>query len=365
MKKLLLVAALFLGLQISAQIIPTTADKVEEGLAFKGQMQEASLLKNVRFTNIGPTVMSGRVVDVDVNPNNPVEFYVAYASGGLWYTQNNGVSFVPVLDNTQTQNVGDIAVHWKTGTVWVGTGENNASRSSYAGIGLLKSTDNGKNWQHMGLHDSHHIGRILINPSNPDEVVVGVAGHLYSPNSERGIYKTVDGGKSWRKTLFIDDQTGIIDVAHAPNNFKLLIASAWEKDRKAWNFSGNGEGSGLYKSTDGGDSWTRISTNQNGFPTGSGVGRIGLDFFNENIVYAVLDNQYRRDKDSKKDKDHKELQKEDFKTMSQKEFLKLDNNKLNAFLKNNGFQEKYRAENVKQMVSSGVVKPEDLANYLE
>ena len=361
----MLAAVMLLGLQITAQINATPADKVQEGLSLKGQMQEASLLKNIRFTNIGPTVMSGRVVDVDVNPNNPVEFYVAYASGGLWYTQNNGVSFTPVLDNTKTQNVGDIAVHWKTGTLWVGTGENNASRSSYAGIGLLKSMDKGESWEHMGLHDSHHIGRILINPNNPDEVVVGVTGHLYSPNSERGIYKTVDGGKKWRKTLFINEQTGIIDVAHAPNNFNLLIAAAWEKDRKAWNFTGNGEGSGLYKSTDGGDSWTKISTEQSGFPTGSGVGRIGLAFFNDNTVYAVLDNQYRREKDSKKEKDAKDLQKEDFKDMSEKEFLKLDNKKLNAFLKTNGFQEKYRAENVKQMVRSGVAKPVDLAKYLE
>ena len=365
MKIFTLAIAMLFGLQITAQINATSADKVQEGLSLKGQMQEASLLKNIRFTNIGPTVMSGRVVDVDVNPNNPVEFYVAYASGGLWYTQNNGVSFTPVLDNTKTQNVGDIAVHWKSGTLWVGTGENNASRSSYAGIGLLKSTDNGLNWEHMGLHDSHHIGRILINPNNPDEVIVGVTGHLYSPNAERGIYKTVDGGKKWRKTLFINEQTGIIDVAHAPNNFNTLIAAAWEKDRKAWNFTGNGAGSGLYKSTDGGDSWTKITSEQSGFPTGDGVGRIGLAFFNENTVYAILDNQYRREKDSEKKKDSEELQKEDFKNMSESEFLKLDNKKLNAFLKSNGFQEKYRAENVKQMVRSGVAKPADLAKYLE
>ena len=356
---------MLLGLQISAQINATSANAVQEGLSVKGQMQDVSLLKNIRFTNIGPTVMSGRVVDVDVNPNNPVEFYVAYASGGLWYTQNNGVSFTPVLDNTQTQNVGDIAVDWKSGTVWVGTGENNASRSSYAGIGMLKSTDKGNTWEHVGLSDSHHIGRILINPKNPDEVVVGVTGHLYSPNEERGIYKTVDGGKSWRKTLFINAEAGIIDVAHAPNNFNLLIAAAWEKERKAWNFTGNGEGSGLYKSTDGGDSWTKISSAESGFPTGEEVGRIGLAFFDDNIVYAVLDNQYRREKDKGKEKDSRKLDKDDFKEMSEADFLKLDNGKLNAFLKSNGFQEKYRAENVKQMVRSGAVKPADLARYLE
>ena len=133
-------------------------------LAQKREMGWESLVRNIRFENIGPTVMSGRVVDLDVNPDNPIEFYVAYASGGLWYTNNNGTSFSPVLDTSDTQNVGDIAVNWKTGTLWVGTGENNASRSSYAGIGLLKSEDKGESWSHMGLADSHHIGRILINP---------------------------------------------------------------------------------------------------------------------------------------------------------------------------------------------------------
>ncbi|MBT8210535.1 MAG: glycosyl hydrolase, partial [Eudoraea sp.] len=270
MKHLFCITVLFFSFQISAQVSATPADIIQNGLTQKSDLPETSILKNIQFTNIGPTVMSGRVVDLDVNPNNPVEFFVGYASGGLWYTSNNGVSFTPVLDNTQTQNVGDIAVDWKSGTVWVGTGENNASRSSYAGIGMLKSTDKGMTWQHMGLSDSHHIGRILINPQNPDEVVVGVTGHLYSPNKERGIYKTVDGGKTWIKTLFINEETGIIDVSHAPNNFNLLIAAAWEKDRKAWNFTGNGEGSGLYKSTDGGDSWTKISTPESGFPTGAG-----------------------------------------------------------------------------------------------
>ncbi|MBT8311706.1 MAG: glycosyl hydrolase, partial [Flavobacteriaceae bacterium] len=194
---------------------------------------------------------------------------------------------------------------------------------------------------------------------------VGVTGHLYSPNQERGIYKTVDGGKSWKKTLFINEETGIIDVSHAPNNFNLLIAAAWEKDRKAWDFTGNGEGSGLYKSSDGGDSWTKISTPESGFPTGEGVGRIGLAFYDNNIVYAVLDNQYRREKDKEKAKDSDKLDKDDFKEMSNADFLKLENSKLNAFLKSNGFQEKYRAENVKQMVRSGAVKPADLARYLE
>lgn len=365
MKKFFLSVILVSTVIGTAQIAPTQKAEIQKALQQKESMDASSLVKNIPFKNIGPSIMSGRVVDIDVNPNNPTEFYVGYASGGLWYTNNNGTSFTPVMDNSLTQNVGDIAVDWKTGTIWVGTGENNASRSSYAGIGLLKSTDKGKSWQQMGLEDSHHIGRIILNPSNPNEVVVGVTGHLYSPNEERGIFKTTDGGKTWNKTLFVSKDAGIIDVAMAPNNFNIQYAASWEKDRKAWDFVGNGNGSGIYKSTDGGTTWNKVSTPQSGFPTGEGVGRIGLAVFDENTVYAVHDSQFRRKKTNETEKKSEGLSKEDFKTMSVETFLKLEDKKLNEFLKTNGFQEKYRANNVKQLVESGTVKPIDIANYLE
>ncbi|GAA4273320.1 glycosyl hydrolase [Aquimarina gracilis] len=352
------------SLTIFAQQPATNSDDILKGLSQKEAMEVSSIVKNVPFKNIGPSVMSGRVVDVDVNPDNTTEFYVGYASGGLWYTNNNGTTFEPVLDTAQTINVGDIAVDWKNGTIWVGTGENNSSRSSYAGVGILKSTDKGTTWENVGLQDSHHIGRIVINPNNPNEVVVGVTGHLYSPNDERGVYKTTDGGKTWKKTLFINNQTGIIDLAFAPNNFNVMYAAAWDKDRKAWNFTGNGTGSSIYKSTDAGTTWSKISLENSGFPTGDGVGRIGLAVFDENTVYAVHDNQFRRKKsDAKKSTD--KLTKEDFKTMSAEDFLKIEDKKLNSFLKTNGFQEKYRADNVKQLVRGGTVQPIDLAKYLE
>lgn len=364
MKKLYFL--LLAGISIAtAQIQPTTSQKVNESLIAKKAMDESSLVKNITLKNIGPSIMSGRVVDLAVNENNPTEYYVAYASGGLWYTNNNGTSFTPVMDETQTQNLGDVAVHWASGTIWVGTGENNASRSSYAGIGILKSTDKGKTWQQMGLTDSHHIGRILVNPDNANEVTVGVAGHLYSPNNERGVYKTTDGGNTWNKTLFIDNQTGVIDVAHAPNNFNIQYAATWQKDRKAWNFIGNGEGSGIYKSTDAGTTWIKISTPTSGFPTGEGVGRIGLAVFDENTVYAVHDNQFRRKKSEEKKDTQQGLSKEDFMSLSKQEFLDLNDKELNDFLKTNNFQEKYRAANVKHMVQSDAVKPKDLALYLE
>jgi photosystem II stability/assembly factor-like uncharacterized protein len=350
--------------QIRAQSISTAAQSIEESLIQKEEMQQQSIVKNIRFKNIGPTIMSGRVVDLDVNPENTKEFYVAYASGGLWYTDNNGTSFVPVMDSSPTQNLGDIAVHWPSGTIWAGTGESNASRSSYAGIGLLKSTDNGKHWQQMGLTDSHHIGRILINPDNPEEVVVGVTGHLYTPNKERGVYKTTDGGESWEQMLYIDDHTGVIDLEGAPGNFDILFAAVWEKDRKAWNFTGNGESSGIYKSTNGGDSWTSISAEGSGFPTGEGVGRIGLSVFDENIIYAVHDNQNRREKTSPETSADK-LNKEDFRTMTKADLDKLNNEDLAAFLKDNHFPKRYTTAAIKEMVREGTIEPADISSYLD
>ena len=344
--------------------VVTSVSAQQTMLADKAQLQANSIVKNVAFQNIGPTVMSGRVVDLDVNPENPSEFYVGYASGGVWQTINNGTTFEPILDNSQTQNVGDIAVHWPTRTIWVGTGENNASRSSYAGVGMLKSTDNGQTWQHVGLPNSQHIGRILINPNNVNEVTVGITGALYSKSEDRGVYKTTDGGLNWTKTLYVDDVSGIIDMQHVPGDYNTMFATAWTKDRKAWNFDGSGNNSAIYKSIDAGDTWDKISTKNSGFPVGDGVGRIGLAIYDNDIIYAIHDSQFRRPS-SGNNAVRRGLQKDDFKTMSTSEFLNLDDKKLNGFLKMNGFQEKYRAENVKQMVRSGNVKPIDLAHYLE
>lgn len=341
----------------------TTANQVENALQQKAKLTKSSIVKNIQFTNIGPTIMSGRVVDIDVNPDNTTEFYVGYASGGLWYTNNNGTSFTPVMDNSPTQNIGDIAVDWKNGTIWVGTGESNSSRSSYAGIGILKSSNRGKTWQHVGLSDSHHIGRIHINKNNPNEVIIGVIGHLYSKNKQRGIYKTTDGGKSWKQALYIDDMTGVIDISVSPTNPNIMYAASWERMRKAWDFDGDGNGSAIYKSTDGGDSWKKVTGKGKGFPVGTGVGRIGLAAFNDNVVYAFLDNQFRRP--AKPARKSKGLQKDDFKTMSVADFLKLDNKQLNSYLRNNRFDKKETATTVKAAVRNGSLKPNHLATYLE
>ena len=364
MKTIFKALFLFITIGISAQQSATESEVVTKALKEKEALTKTSIIKNLSFTNIGPTVMSGRVADMAVNPEDPTEFYVGYASGGLWYTNNNGASFTPLLDNSPTQNVGDIAVDWNNRTIWVGTGEKNSSRSSYAGIGMLKSNNQGKTWEHVGLSDSHHVSRIVINSENPEEVVVGVIGHLYTPNKERGVFKTIDGGKTWKKTLFINNDTGIIDVVAAPENPNVLYAASWERERKAWNFDGDGNNSAIYKSTDGGDTWKNISSN-NGFRNGAGVGRIGLSIYDENTVYALHDSQFRRASKEKKNQASNGLTKEGFKKMSKDQFLKLTDKKLNNYLKANRFQEKYSAVSVKKMVMSGAVKPIDLAKYLE
>lgn len=349
---------------ILAQQPATSASNVLNSLQQKEEMVKNSLVKNIPFSNIGPTVMSGRVVDLDVNPDNPVEFYVGYGSGGVWYTNNNGTTFTPILDNSPTQNVGDIAVDWNSGTIWVGTGENNSSRSTYAGIGVLKSTDKGKTWTNVGLSDSHHIGRIIINPKNSDEVIVASIGHLYSPNKERGIFKTTDGGKTWTNKLFIDENTGVIDIEPAPNNFNVLYAASWERERKAWNFVGSGSKSAIYKSVDGGETWTNISGN--GFPTGSGVGRIGVAVYDENTVYALHDSQFDfEEKDGKKSRGSIALNEEAFHNITSEEFVNLDNKEIDTYLKSLGFHEKYRAQNIKNFVASNALSPGEVPAFLQ
>lgn len=328
------------------------------------QENTSPLTQGLTLKNIGPSIMSGRVTALAVNPKSPTEFYVGYASGGVWHTQNNGISFTPILDTSPTQNVGSLAVDWKNNVIWVGTGEVNSSRSSYAGIGLLKSSDGGKTWQNMGLKDAHHISKICINPENPNEIIVGVIGHLYSKNQERGVFKTYDGGKTWQKTLYINDETGIIDIAVNPNNFNEMYAASWERDRKAWHFKGSGKGSGIYKSNDAGTSWKLISTPQCGFPNGEGVGRIGLAVYNEKTIYAIVDNQDRRPK-TKADKKKEGLVKEDFKNMDVKTLLNLSDLALDTYLKANNFPKKYTSKNIKKAVKQGNIKPLDLATYLE
>lgn len=283
---------------------PTPAYERMKGVESHKMLQSNSLFTYLPFQNIGPTIFSGRVVDVDVNPANTIEMYVAYASGGLWYTDNNGATLTPVFDDQGTLTIGDIAVNWSNNTIWIGTGENNSSRSSYSGIGIYKSSDKGKTWKYVGLEESQHIGRILLHPVNPNIVYVAVLGALYSENENRGVYVTVDGGVTWKKTLYVNPDAGAVDIVMDPSNPNTLYAATWERTRRAWNFTEAGKGSGIYKSTDAGRTWELISGTNSGFPMGEGTGRIGLDIGrnkNGTMIYAVVDNQNAREKRKKQE----------------------------------------------------------------
>src|SRR5678816_1235381 len=169
---------------IRDRLSSTSANERLSGLQKRNKLSLRSPLDTIKFRNIGPSIMSGRVVDIDVNPKDPTEFFTAYATGGLWHTINNGQSFVPIFDTQYVSCIGDIAVNWKTGEIWVGTGEANSSRSSYSGVGVYKSNDTGHTWQYLGLPESHHIGKIVLHPTDRRIAWVAVTGHLYSPNKE-------------------------------------------------------------------------------------------------------------------------------------------------------------------------------------
>lgn len=250
------------------------------------------LLKNLTYRAIGPTRESGRFIDFAVPEQQPYTFYAATATGGLWKTTNNGITFEPIFDYENVFSIGDMAVAPSDpNIVWVGTGEANNSRSTYWGDGVYKSTDAGKTWKNMGLKESHHIGRVVIHPQNPDIVYVAALGHLYSENPERGLYKTTDGGKTWTKALDVvggNRTIGVVDVAMDPADPDILYAAAYDRLRKPWTYMLGGPGSGLYKSADAGATWKKLA---GGMPTGI-LGRIGIAVYakNSSILYACIEN---------------------------------------------------------------------------
>lgn len=258
---------------------------------------DQEFLKKFTYRNLGPFRSGAWISDFAV-PEYPEKahlytFYVATRNGGLWKTTNNGTTFKPIFDDQDIISIGDVALApSRPEIVWVGTGEAANARSSYWGDGVYKSNDAGKTWQNMGLKDSHHIGRIVIHPENPDIVYVAAMGHLFSRNKMRGVFKTEDGGKSWSKVLYINDKVGVIDVAINRDSPDILYAAAYEKQRLPWHFEAGGAGSAIYKTCDAGKTWAKLSS---GLPSGK-IGRIGIDIFRKNpdIVYAVIENTNKR-----------------------------------------------------------------------
>ena len=362
--------ALLLSLPLCSLLAQVTQTSGVDRLRSLGERKSLfgdSLLSKISFRSIGPSIMSGRVVDVEANPNDPTEFYVAYATGGLWHTINNGQSFTPIMDSLDILFLGDIAINWNSSPrmIWAGTGEANSSRSSYAGTGIYLSTDNGKNWAYRGLPESHHIGDIELHPTDPKTAWVAVLGHLYTDNNERGVYKTTDGGITWQQSLFVNAQTGCVDLAMDPTNSNRLLAAMWQKNRKAWKFEESGPSSGIYGSTDGGSTWQKVSGEGSGFPQGNKIGRIGVCYFpgNPQIAYAIVDNNTPLP--AKSSSTDSSYTKEDFRALTTAQFAALDNGKLESFLRKNRFPRQYSVAQIKEKVAAGHYAPTVLWDWLD
>ena len=284
-KDVFLLSALFMGFNFVLTLILASF--------LQGATFSKDLLSVFNYRALGPYKIGSWISCIAAPPTNfskyKYTFYVGARNGGVWKTENNGTTFYPIFDKYGSLSIGAIAVDQRNPEiVWVGTGESFNARLSHPGDGIYKSEDGGKTFVHLGLEETHHISKIVIDPRNSNVVYVAAMGHLFTPNKERGIYKTTDGGKTWKKVFYINENIGVIDLVINPKNPDILYAAAYEKYRYPWHFEAGGEGSGIYKTTDGGKTWKRLS---GGLPHGK-IGRIGLAIFpgNPDIVYAVVEN---------------------------------------------------------------------------
>ncbi|WP_417953513.1 VPS10 domain-containing protein [Flagellimonas spongiicola] len=248
------------------------------------------MIQDMKPRNIGPAGMSGRVTAIDVVNDNPDIMYVGTASGGIWKSTSGGIKWEPVFEKEVTGSIGAIAIQQSNPSViWAGTGEGNPRNSLNGGYGIYKSLDGGKSWKSMGLEKTRHIHRVVIDPTNPDVVYAGAIGSPWGEHPERGVFKTSDGGKTWSKILFVNNKTGIGDLVMDPSNPNKLIAAMWEHKRDPWFFKSGGSGSGLYITHDGGDNWKKVSPDD-GFPKGD-LGRIGIAIARNkpNVIYALVE----------------------------------------------------------------------------
>ncbi|MGK7395833.1 MAG: WD40/YVTN/BNR-like repeat-containing protein [Candidatus Cyclobacteriaceae bacterium M3_2C_046] len=262
---------------------PKKADNSQEV-----QLMKSEIFNGLKIRNIGPARNSGRISDFAVNPENQAEYYVAVASGGVWKTTNSGTTWTPVFDSQGSYSIGCVSLDPDNSqVVWVGTGENNNQRSVAYGDGIYKSTDGGQSWNHMGLKNSEHISKIIVDPENSDVIYVAAVGPLWSAGGDRGVFKSTDGGKTWDNVLFISPHTGVADMVMDPRNSKVLYAAAHQRRRHVFTYISGGPESALYKSTDGGATWSKL---ENGMPKND-IGRIGLAIApsNPDIVYAIVE----------------------------------------------------------------------------
>ena len=253
----------------------------------------AAAIEGLEFREIGPAIMGGRVDDISVVESDPKVVYVGFASGGVWKTTNAGTTWTPLFDKQPVSSIGAVAVAPSDpSVVWVGTGEANNRQSSSWGDGVYKSMDAGLTWRHMGLAETHHIGHIVVHPADADVVYVAALGRLWGPNRERGVFKSVDGGTTWQHILYINDDTGVVDLALDPSNPEVLLAAAYERRRTVYGFDGGGPHGAIYKTTDAGATWRKLTK---GLPyedeTDGETGRIGLKIYRRNpaVIYATVE----------------------------------------------------------------------------
>ena len=257
-----------------------------------GQQLTMEQLENLKPRNIGPGGMSGRVTSIDAVHDNPEVMYVGTASGGLWKSTSGGIKWAPIFDKQITASVGAVAIQQSNpSVVWVGTGEGNPRNSLNGGYGVFKTLDGGKTWMSMGLEKTRHIHKILIDPTDPNTVYVGAIGAPWGAHEERGVYKTTDGGKNWRRILFSNNTSGIADMVMDPKNPNKIIAALWDHKRDPWFFKSGGAGSGLYMTYDGGENWKKLSEKE-GLPKGE-LGRIGLAIAasKTDVIYALIESK--------------------------------------------------------------------------
>ena len=339
------------------------ADPRWQAWAQHAALEQASPFRGLQWRALGPTVQGGRVVDVESIPGDPYGFYVAYASGGVWKTTNNGVAFEPLSDDLPTMITGDIAIDPnRPQRLWLGSGEPNSSRSSYGGMGLFRSDDGGRSFTHLGLTDVDRISRIVVHPQDGTRVCVAAIGALYSRGGRRGVFCTRDDGATWTQVLEGEGDIGAIDLVMDPKQPEVMYAATWERTRTAWNLAESGAGSGIWKTTDGGATWTRLG---GGLPQGAHVGRIGLTISasTPDILYASVDNWADVPADAQ-DLGDRPLSPRRLKRMSKDEFLAQDPEEIESFIRDNDLDTELDAKTLVAKVKADEITVQDLVDAL-